>query len=167
VLILVSSGRVWSSTRVRIPGAAVTRVSVTGHAVEPSLPALGIALLALAAAVVAARGRLRRTVGVLVAVVGATALVVAVAGRSAVSSALTAHEPGGLGVPARGSADAWWMVAALGGLIATVVGVTVLVRGGSWTSMGSKYDAPAQRQQTVDHAASAWAAIDRGEDPTA
>ena len=68
VLVLIASGRVWSTARVRIPGAPVTPVSVAGHAVEPSLPALGIALLALAAAVIAARGRLRRLVGIVVAI---------------------------------------------------------------------------------------------------
>jgi uncharacterized membrane protein (TIGR02234 family) len=168
VLILVASGRVWSTTQVRIPGAAATRVSVTGHAVEPSLPALGIALLALAAAVIAARGTLRRVVGVLVTALGAAALGVAVAGRSAVSAALTTHEVGGLGVPAHGAADGWWVVAAVGGLVAGLAGVVVVVRGSRWASMGSKYDAPTSpRPQVLDAAESAWTAIDRGEDPTA
>lgn len=169
VLVLVASGRVWSTTRVRIPGAAVTRVSVTGHAVEPSLPALGIALLALAAAVIAARGRLRRAVGVVVAAVGAIALGVAVAGRSAVSSALTSHEVGGLGVPAHGSANGWCLVAALGGLIAVLVGIAVVTRGGQWAAMGRKYEAPHEGDRAGVAAGSAqgtWEALDRGEDPT-
>src|ERR1044071_2111572 len=93
-LILFASGRIWSSTTVHVPGAPTSKVSVTGHAVEPALPALGIALLALAVAVIAARGVMRRVVGVVVAVVGGIALGVAVAGRGAVSSALTAHEIG-------------------------------------------------------------------------
>ncbi|MGN6472070.1 MAG: Trp biosynthesis-associated membrane protein [Mycobacteriales bacterium] len=169
VLVLVASGRVWSTARVRIPGAAVTRVSVTGHAVEPSLPALGIALLALAAAVIAARGRLRRAVGVVVAAVGATTFAVAVSGRSAVSSALTSHEVGGLGVPAHGAANGWWLVAASGALVAVLVGVAVVVRGGSWAAMGRKYEAPQGGTPVpvaAESAQTTWDALDRGEDPT-
>ena len=169
VLVLIASGRVWSTARVRIPGAAVTRVAVTGHAVEPSLPALGIALLALAAAVLAARGRLRRAVGVVVVAVGGITLGVSIAGRSAVSSALTAHEVGGLGVPAHGTANGWWMAAAFGGLLAVLVGLAVAFRGGQWAAMGRKYEAPQGGTPVsvgVDSAQSTWDALDRGEDPT-
>jgi uncharacterized membrane protein (TIGR02234 family) len=170
VLVLIASGRVWSTTQVHIPGAAVSAVSVSGHAVEPSLPALGIALLALAGAVIAARGRLRRVVGLVIAAVGGIALGVSIAGRSSVSSALTSHEVGGLGVPAHGSANGWWLVAALGGLIALLVGLAVAVRGGQWAAMGRRYEVPQGGMQTEAGAESEsgkWEALDRGEDPTA
>ncbi len=170
VLVLVASGRVWSTARVRIPGAADTSVSVTGHAVEPSLPALGIALLALAAAVIAARGRLRRVVGIVVAAVGGIALGVSIAGRTAVSSALTSHEVGGLGVPAHGTANVWWLPAALGGLLAVLVGLAVAVRGQRWAALGHKYEAPhaaAPAAGSADSKIAAWEALDRGQDPTA
>lgn len=165
VLVLVASGRVWSTATVNVPGAPASPISVTGHAVEPSLPALGVALLALVAAVIAAKGRLRRAVGVVVVVVAGIALGVSIAGRSSVSSALTSHEIGGLGVPAHGTANGWWIVAAVGGLIAVIAGLAVAVRGGRWAAMGRKYEAP-RPVPASDPADSAWEALDRGEDPT-
>jgi uncharacterized membrane protein (TIGR02234 family) len=141
---------------------------VSGHAVEPSLPALGVALLALAAAIIAARGRVRRIIGIVVAVVGAITLAVSIAGRSSVSSALTSHEVGGLGVPAHGTANAWWVASACGGLVAILVGVSVAARGGQWAAMGRKYEAPqgATTAASAEPALNAWDALDRGEDPT-
>ncbi|HVT21930.1 MAG TPA: Trp biosynthesis-associated membrane protein [Mycobacteriales bacterium] len=169
VLVLVASGQQWASTTVDVPGAPTSTVSVTGHAVEPSLPALGIALLALAVAVIAGRGLLRRLVGITVAAVGGIALGVAVAGRGAVSAALTAHEIGDAGVPVHGSANGWWVVAAVGATIALIVGLVVAARSGQWAAMGGKYEAPqtkAPQPVAVDSADSAWDALDRGEDPT-
>lgn len=168
VLVLIASGRVWSTATVHVPGASTAPVSVTGHAVEPSLPALGIALLALGAAVIAARAWMRRAVGAVIVAVGAIALGVSIGGRSAVSSALTSHEVGGLGVPVHGTANAWWVVAALGGLVAVLVGLAVTIRSGRWAAMGRKYEAPQAAAPVAASAdpASAWDALDRGEDPT-
>ncbi|HVW79613.1 MAG TPA: Trp biosynthesis-associated membrane protein [Mycobacteriales bacterium] len=170
VLILIASGREWSHTTVQIPAAAATHVAVTGNAVEPSLSALAIALLALAAGLIAARGVLRRIVGVVIVVIGATAVGVAVAGRGAVSSALTSHEVGGLAIPAHGSANGWWVVAALGAVLAVIAGALAAVRSGGWAAMGRKYDAPDPARPVVakgDPSDTAWDALDRGEDPTA
>ena len=170
LLVLLASGRRWSSGVAHVPGASVTSVSVSGHAVEPSLPALGIALLALAGGLIAARGLLRRVVGVVVLAVGATALGVAIAGRGAVSSALTAHEVGGLAIPVHGSANAWWVVAVIGGVTAALAGLESALRSGSWAAMGRKYEAPDSSVPTVpvgDPSEAAWDALDRGEDPTA
>jgi uncharacterized membrane protein (TIGR02234 family) len=169
LLVLLASGRRWSSGAVHVPGASVTSVTVSGHAVEPSLPALGIALLALAGGLVAARGLLRRAVGVVVVAVGATALGVAIAGRGAVSSALTSHEVGGLALPVHGSANGWWIVAALGGLLALLAGLLAALRSGGWAAMGRKYEAPDSSVPAVaagDPSDTAWDALDRGEDPT-
>jgi uncharacterized membrane protein (TIGR02234 family) len=159
-LILLASGRVWSTAAVHVPGASVADVSVTGHAVEPSLPALGVALLALAVAVIAASGAVRRLVGALVALVGGIAMGAAIAGRGAVSSALTDHEIGDAGIPVHGSANGWWLVAMLGGLIAVLVGLAVALRSRQLAEMGPKYEAPQPRSaqavaaEPVDTAAS-------------
>lgn len=169
LLVVLASGRVWSSTVVTIPGASATTVSVTGHAVEPSLPALGIALFALAAGLIAARGVLRRLVGVVIAAVGGISLGVAIAGRGAVSSALTSHEIGGLAIPVHGSANGWWILAAAGGLLSLIAGVTSAARSRGWAALGRKYEAPEPSRAAVpagDPADTAWDALDRGEDPT-
>jgi uncharacterized membrane protein (TIGR02234 family) len=167
-LILLASGRVWATATVHVPGAPTSKVSVTGHAVEPALPALGIALLALAVAILAGRGLMRRLVGVTVTVVGGIALGVAIAGRGAVSSALTGHEIGDAGIPVHGSANGWWLLAALGGLLTLLVGLVVTVRSGRWAAMGAKYEPPRLEAQapTSPDAQGAWDALDRGEDPT-
>jgi uncharacterized membrane protein (TIGR02234 family) len=126
-------------------------------------------LLALAAGVIAARGVLRRVVGGVIALVGAIALAVAIVGRGSVSSALTSHEVGGLALPVHGSANGWWIVAAIGGLVAMAAGVIAALRSGEWAAMGRKYEAPDTAQPTVakgDPADTAWDALDRGEDPT-
>jgi uncharacterized membrane protein (TIGR02234 family) len=169
LIALIAAGRVWSHTTVQVPAAATTHVSVTGNAVEPSLSALAIALLALAAGLIAARGVLRRIVGLVMVVIAAAALAVAVAGRGAVSSALTSHEVGGLAIPAHGSANAWWVLAAIGGLLGVLAGALAAVRSGQWAAMGRKYEAPDSTQPSVakgDPADTAWDALDRGEDPT-
>ncbi len=170
VLALVAAGRVWSQTTVQIPAAAATHVSVTGNAVEPSLSALAIAILALAAGLVAARGVLRRIVGVVIVAIGAAVVAVSIDGRGAVSAALTSHEVGGLAIPAHGTANAWWVLAAVGGLLAVVAGVLAAARSGAWAAMGRKYDAPSASRPVVakgDPSDTAWDALDRGEDPTA
>jgi uncharacterized membrane protein (TIGR02234 family) len=169
LLVLLASGRVWSTERVAVPGAPALPLSVTGHAVEPSLPALGIALLALAAGIIAARGRLRIVVAAVVAVVGAGSAVVAVVGRGSVSAALRAHEIGGAGVPVHGSANGWWVIAAIGGVVAFVTGVIAMIRGAKWAALGSKYEVPAARPErvvAVDPDQAAWEVLDRGGDPT-
>lgn len=169
VLILVAGSRVWASATVDVPGAPTSRVSVTGRTVEPSLPALGIALLALAVAVIAASGVMRRMVGAVVALLGAAAVGTAIAGRGAVSSALTAHEIGDANIPVHATANGWWVMAAVGGAIALLVGVVVAARSARWAAMGSKYEAPAPRTTvpaSADPSETAWDALDRGEDPT-
>jgi uncharacterized membrane protein (TIGR02234 family) len=166
-LILVASGRVWSTATVHVPGAPTSTVSVTGRTVEPSLPALGIALLALAVAVIAASGVMRRLVGAVVALLGAIAVGTAIAGRGAVSSALTAHEIGDANIPVHGTANGWWVLAAIGGAIALLVGIVVTARSNRWAAMGRKYEAPQPKiAATADPSDSAWEALDRGEDPT-
>jgi uncharacterized membrane protein (TIGR02234 family) len=169
ILILLAGSRVWATATVDVPGAPTSTVSVTGRVVEPSLPALGIALLALAVAVIAASGVMRRLVGAVVALLGAAAVGTAVAGRGAVSAALTAHEIGDANIPVHGTANGWWVIAAVGGAIALLVGVVVAARSARWAAMGQKYEAPQPRTSapaTADPSDRAWAALDRGEDPT-
>lgn len=170
LLVLLASGRVWSRAELRsIVGTGHTQLSVTGHAVAPTLPALGIALVALAAAIIAGRGLIRRVVGLVVVLIGAVTLGVAVTARGDVSAALERHETGARGIPVHAAANEWWLLAALGAAIAIVAGAMTVFRGGRWAELGAAYDAPtaAPPPRPTDAAATAWAALDRGDDPTA
>lgn len=168
LLVLLSSGRTWSQAVVReVTSAGRTHLAVTGHQVAPALSGLAIALLALAAAVLASRGVLRRIVGTAVVFAGAAVVGVAVTARGDVSAALEHREVGAQGLPVHAAANGWWVPALLGGLLALGAGVATVVRGDRWAGMGAKYDAPtAAPPREPDPAAQAWAALDRGEDPT-
>jgi uncharacterized membrane protein (TIGR02234 family) len=167
LLVLLTSGRQWAHiTAPSVTGGSGTALSVSGHDVEPSLPALGIALLALAAAIIASNGVVRRVVGVIVVLVAGATVAVAVAGRAHVSSALEHVEVGAQGITLHAGASGWWVLAAVGGLLALVAGVLTVFRSATWAGMGAKYDAPAAPKPARDPAAVAWDALDRGEDPT-
>jgi hypothetical protein len=167
LLILLASGRQWAHTSVRgVEGGAAVALSVTGHQVASSLPALGIALLALSFAIVAASGVMRRLVGVVIVIVSGTAVGVSIAARSDVSAALERREVGAQGIVVHATANGWWLVATIGGLLAVAAGVMTVIRANRWSAMGERYDAP-QSKPAADPAAGAWEALDRGEDPTA
>jgi hypothetical protein len=143
---------------VLLPTAAVllvlgaSRWTLAGDPVLPSASAVGWLLLAATGALVAT-GRLgRRLVAVLVGV-AATAQGFAVTGASA---------PLGL-----------WGALMLGAcVVAAAVGVLALVRGGSWPRMSDRYgrsavtDRPVTGRDAAARPREAWAALDRGEDPT-
>jgi uncharacterized membrane protein (TIGR02234 family) len=165
--VLLTSGRQWAHTTVHtVSGGGATTLSVSGHDVEPSLSALGIAMLALAAAILASNGLMRRVVGVVVVLVAASAVAVAIVGRAHVSAALENGEVGAKGIAVHAAANGWWVVALVGGLVALAAGLLTTFRSGSWGGMGAKYDAPAAPKPARDPAAVAWDALDRGEDPT-
>lgn len=167
LLVLLASGRRWAKTSLQVPAGARETVSVSGHAVVSSLPALGIALLALAAAIIAGSGVIRRMIGAVIVLAAAGALAGAVVGRGHVSKALTDHEPSGLAIVAHGTANGWWVVAAIGALLALIGGIATAVRGPSWAALGAKYETPQSQPRRVGHGVDTWEALDRGEDPTA
>jgi uncharacterized membrane protein (TIGR02234 family) len=165
---VLASGRRWAHTTVHnVAGQGSSSLSATGHVVAPSLPAIGIALLALAAAILASKRLLRRVVGVIIVLLAATAVYVAVTAPGHVSSTLKGREVGAQGLAVHASANGWWLVATLGGVIALFAGVQTIRRAGDWSAMGAKYDAPSAPRPTQDPAVVAWDALDRGEDPTA
>jgi hypothetical protein len=167
LLVLLASGRRWSHTTLHsVVAGAQSQLSVTGHSVEPALPALGIALLALSAAILAANGALRRLVGAVVVLVAAIAVATAIVGRGHVSSALEDHEVGAQGLAVHASANGWWLVVVVGGLLGVAGGVLTVVRAHAWSGLAAKYDGPTPPAPTKDPATLAWDALDRGEDPT-
>lgn len=164
LLILLTSGRQWAETT--LPGGA-GRLAVTGHQVSAAIPATAYALLALAVAILASSGPIRRVVGGFVVLLGSLAVVTAIKARGHVAAALADQEQGAIGRVVHASANGWWVVALLGGGLAIGAGALTLVRSGAWSRMGAKYDAPtAAPPPTRDPAAVTWDALDRGEDPT-
>jgi uncharacterized membrane protein (TIGR02234 family) len=171
-LVLIAQAMTWATAAVPKATGGVQHLSVRGHDIEPGLPASGYALLALALALLAARGPLRRLAGLLIAVVGATAAAAAAAGRSAAGPALL-HRAFAPTVHALATtADAWWVVALAGGLLCVASGLAALVRSGGWSAgLGQRYEPARAVGQPGDPAApdddaAAWRALDRGEDPT-
>jgi uncharacterized membrane protein (TIGR02234 family) len=169
-LVLVAAGRVWGRATLTTVTGSVDRVSATGHAAEPALPALGIALLVLTAGVIAARGWLRRIVGLIVVSVGASVVALSVAARADVAGELAhrAFAVAHTSVPPHTSA--WAVVTALAGVIAVGAGALTVVVGARWPALGARYDAAGARGGRGDadvRAMSEWDALDRGEDPTA
>jgi uncharacterized membrane protein (TIGR02234 family) len=166
-LVLLASGRQWAHAAViAVAGAGRTTVSVTGHQAATSLPATGIALLALAVAILAASGPMRRLVGAVVVLIGIAAVGAAIAGQGNVDNALQDQETGTRGLAVHASANGWWVVALVGGLLALSAGVLTVVRSPAWSRMSAKYDAPSTPKPVADPAGHAWDALDRGEDPT-
>jgi uncharacterized membrane protein (TIGR02234 family) len=167
LIVLLASGRQWAHTTVNnVAGGGASKLSATGHVAAPSLPALAFALLALAAAILAAKRLMRRIVGVVIVFIAATTVGVSVAARGDVSSALEHREVGVQGLAVHASANGWWVVAMIGGLLAVAAGVMTVLRADQWSAMGAKYDAPSAPAPTKDPATVAWDALDRGEDPT-
>jgi uncharacterized membrane protein (TIGR02234 family) len=168
LLVLLTGGRVWArASQPSLVGSGHVALSATGHQVAPAIPALALALLTLAAAVLAARGALRRVVGVVVVFVGATTIGVTLKAVGQVSQALERREVGATGLAVHASANGWWVLALIGGLLATAAGALTVLRGNHWAALGARYDAPTAPPRATDPAADAWAALDRGEDPTA
>jgi len=165
-LVLLASGREWAHATVRVPAGTPAVLHVSGHNVASSLPATGIAILALAAAVLAASGAMRRVVGLVVLALGATTFGVAITARGEVSAALERREVGAAGIAVHASANGWWVLVAIGGLITLSMGLLTVARGAQWSGLGAKYDAPTAAPRPKDPATTAWDALDRGEDPT-
>jgi uncharacterized membrane protein (TIGR02234 family) len=183
LLILLAQALVWARAGVPQVTGGVQQVTVHGHDVEPALAPIGYALLALAVALLAGRGPVRRLVGVLTVFVGAVGMAVAVAATSNTGPALLQRSfaPGVTRV-ANGP-DAWWILALVGALLATLSGAATALTGHRWQQLGQRYDAPgspdteagpgtsagsgAGAPPGTDEDETAWKALDRGEDPTA
>jgi len=164
VVVLIAAGRVWRrADLVAATGAHVT-ARVTGHAAEPALPALAIALIVLAGGVLAARGWLRRVVGLIVVAVGGAVVALAIASRADVANAITRQAFAVSDVSVGRSLSGWGILTLVAGALAALCGGVIVVVGSRWPALGSRYDAPAARR--ADPLASDWEALDRGEDPT-
>jgi hypothetical protein len=154
-LALYAITRTWSIQLTPRPGMSDLRDVRTGTDLEPWVTGLAVVALAGTGALLATSGRVRRGLGVVLALAGLGVLVGAIAGRVGL-------DPGAAG--ARGSF--WPVLCALGGLIIVAGGVTAARKGHTWPSMSSRYERKPAREEPADHR-SAWDALDRGDDPTA
>ena len=135
-----AASQAWEEIGVR--GAAPR----AGAELLPWLPALALAALAGAGAILATRGAARTAVGGLLVACG-----LGIAG-------------GGGYTVSEGAPVTWPLVAALGGLAVLEAGVLTLTRGRSWPGLSSRYERrPTSHAETETDL---WDALDRGEDPT-
>lgn len=173
-LTLLAATAPWAELRAD-DGLAGASATVTGSAVAPLSVAAGAVGLAAVVAVLAVRGWLRRLVGVVVVALSALALaqVVGVLGDTAdVARRWWAVEVATLAASADVEPTVWAGVTAAGLVLLLAAGVLVLVRGGSWAGLSSRYDVPGSPPARAPGAgpvsqADSWQALDRGEDPTA
>jgi hypothetical protein len=163
-IVLIAAGRVWRRADLVAATGQHVAVHVTGHAAEPALPALGIALVVMAGAVLAARGWLRRVVGLVAVAIGGAVVALAVAARTDAADELRHQAFAVSHAVVAESLSAWAIVTIVAGVAAVVAGSVTVVLGTGWPSMGARYDAPAARR--TEDLAGDWEAQDRGEDPT-
>ncbi|TDC43683.1 Trp biosynthesis-associated membrane protein [Micromonospora sp. KC213] len=166
LLCLAGAGlAVWAATRtwaVEVTargGLPPIRQDRSGAQLLPWLSALALVELAGGGAVLATRGRVRRLLGVLLALLG---LAVAAGG----GYGLTAGFVGEL-------SRQWPALCLLGGLLAAAGGGLAAWRGDRWPAMGARYERRPRPEPTPDGRPAAqrstretWDALDRGEDPT-
>lgn len=159
-LALWAATRTWAvevTPRGSLPAAREGR---TGAELLPWLSALALVGLAGGGAVLATRGRARRLLGGLLALLGA---------------ALAAG--GGYGLIAAFDGEVsrqWPALCLLGGVLAALGGAFTAARGQRWPAMGARYErrsgggatAAGGRPAAERGTREAWDALDRGEDPT-
>jgi uncharacterized membrane protein (TIGR02234 family) len=162
-LAALSGGKPWAAPDSRAGSALVDHSG--GHV--PLAGALGLVALACWGVVLVTRGRVRRAVAVLGAVVAVGLVVTAVLGRS---SALDSARAATVVLGTRDTSahvTGWWWVALVGSLLALAASTLAVRFCGAWPEMGSRYDAPATRPQIDDlDELDLWRAIDQGHDPT-
>jgi hypothetical protein len=65
-----------------------------------------------------------------------------------------------------GPIEPWCWVLGLGGVLVAAAGLVTVLHGGRWPVMAARYDRSAPTATRTPRAGDAWAALDRGEDPT-
>ena len=178
-LALLACGRIWVRAQA-VQGDLRAPLELTGAALTPAAPALALAGLAGALAVVATRGAGRRLAGLVLLTCGLGVAAVAVRAARPTEARIAGRAGEALGAKTAGAEDmtieVWPWLAVLGGIVVALVGVAVLLRGPSWPGMSARYDAPGDqrapaaapvpRARADESPLEQWKALDRGEDPT-
>ncbi|WP_246613429.1 Trp biosynthesis-associated membrane protein [Paractinoplanes bogorensis] len=162
-LAIYGATRTWSVLVVERPGLSDLRTARTGAEVAPWAIGLALVGLAGAGALLATSGRLRRGLGVLLALAGAGIAVSAIIGRAGL-------ETGDAGA----GGTLWPIVCAAGGVAVAWGGLTAARLGHLWPAMSARYErkpaavapaAPIDTNKPVE-SRTAWDSLDRGDDPT-
>jgi uncharacterized membrane protein (TIGR02234 family) len=167
LLLWVCTRTVW--LRVDFAGSlrGPVTVPVTGAQLRPELGALGLAAVAAVAALLATGSRVRRVLGVLVALGGGWALWLAVSVLFGPGSAAVVTPPSTdavpIGVPVRTGAP---LLAALAAVLLLFAGVGTVCWARVMPGMGRRYGAPATARAAPDPDREWWTALDSGDDPT-
>ena len=169
-IVLLAAQQPWArASFAPAPPLPTSSITVTGHELLPAADALGLAVLACLAAVIATRGVVRRVAGVLLALLGVLIAVPATMSvrHAHVAAAAAARSLATAGVPRLTMAlFPWWAAAAVGGVLIVAAGVLAAWRGTRWPGMSGRYDRPGGPPQATGDPAAAWDALDRGTDPT-
>ena len=167
-LLLLVTGRTWFTVtgtgQVPLPP-----VDVSGSSVSPGIPALALVALAGAGGLLAARGVLRRLVGVLLAAAGAAVVVLAGTDGLLPGARDAALQAARDDLPLVSSSEVtatvlWPLLALVAGALVAAAGAAALVAGARWSGLGARYDSPSGRG--AGRVRSDWEALDQGVDPT-
>jgi uncharacterized membrane protein (TIGR02234 family) len=179
---LLVATREWQTITTARPRPFTADVlAVSGRTVDAAPTALALVALAGVVAVLATKGTVRRIVGGLVAVAGVGIIVRAIGAAGAVSAsrarALVRDKHPRVADAALSQHVAnhsvWALLSIVAGALVVIAGALVAGRGGRWSAMSSRYEAPARvddddpERARIKADASLWAALERGEDPTA
>ncbi|WP_336659242.1 Trp biosynthesis-associated membrane protein [Leucobacter sp. USHLN153] len=155
--------------------------TVAGHDVNAALSPIAIATVAAALALTIAGPIFRRVLGALVVLLGgglaALTISVIAAPLAAISGTVTTltgiSGADTTSLVVWSDLSAWVWVSAIAGVVAALLGLTVVVFGGRWVSGGRKYDsgsaAPAATASSVGakpDRISDWDALSGGDDPS-
>ena len=162
----------WTQPWFTLGVAGVQPVVVTGQVAAPALSALGLAALALAAALSIAGPVVRYVLAglhVLIGAIAATTSVVAIVSPIRASLPAVTAVVGESGLTAVSalvtsvSVTVWPWVAVLLGILTAALGIVTLVTARNWPGPTRKYEST---PSTDDSPAASWDALSAGDDPT-
>lgn len=173
-LLLAAAGRHWVTGELEVPGpVAPSPIDLTGADLTGTPTGVGWAGLAAIAGLYAARGWVRRAIGLLTAAGGALVLAsVWTATRpSALADTVASHATAASGAaqvvgdPELGALGP--AMAAAGAAALLLSGLFAAVRSPAWPGMGTRYDRDAApRQHQAETPSDLWRSLDAGDDPT-
>ena len=187
-LVLLSWSQSWFTLVIETGSGASTAdpIEVAGSIASPALAALGLAGLALVAALAIAGPGIRVVLGVLEVLLGGCILLAAGISLGDPVAAVSAAVTDATGVSgsaptaalvASATATPWPVLAIAGGALVVLAGVVVLVTGTRWPASSRRYGGArladdgagattAAERPASDRAIDDWDGLSRGDDPT-